>query len=98
MLVKDAGYSLRDIRGTESRVIRREERTDLIARARRYFGFLNDPEPQVVIEKRKEPGMTDSEVVRRLVYHDEFERIREEEHEEKMREVRRKQKNMGYSK
>lgn len=96
MLVKDVGYTLRDIRGTESRVVRREERTDLIARARRYFGFLSDPEPQTVIEHRQESGMAEGEVLRRLVYHDEFERIREEEHEDKMREIRRKQKNMGY--
>lgn len=98
MLVKDAGYTLRDIRGTRSRVIRREERTDLISRIRRYFNFLDDPEPKVVIEERNEPGMMEDEVLRRLVYHDEIEEIREEEQEDKMREIRRKQKNMGYSK
>lgn len=98
MLVKDAGYTLRDIRGTESRVVRHEERTDLIARIRRRFGFLADPEPQVVVETRNEPGMKEDEVLRRLVYHDEIEAIREEEHEDEMRKIRRKQQNMGYSK
>lgn len=96
MLVKDAGYTLRDVRGTQSRVIRREERSDLIARARRHFGFLDDPKPKVIVEERNEPGMDEKEVLRRLVYHDEIERIREEEQEDEMRKVRRKQKNMGY--
>lgn len=96
MLVKDAGYTLHDIRGSQSRTIRREERSDLIARARRYFDFFDDPEPKVVTEYVQEEGMEENEVLRRLIYHDEIERIREEEQEEEMRKVRRKQKNMGY--
>lgn len=96
MLVKDAGYTLRDIRGTNTREIRYEERTDLIARIRRYFSFLDDPAPKTIIEETNEPGMMEDEVLRRLVYHDEIERIREEEREDKMKEVRRKHKNAGY--
>lgn len=96
MLVKDAGYTLRDIRGTKSREIRYEERTDLIARIRRFFSFLDDPAPKSIFEETNEPGMKEDEVLRRLVYHDEIEAIREEEHEDKMREVRRKHQNAGY--
>lgn len=97
MLIKDAGYTLRDIRGSKSRTIRHEERSDLIARTRRYFSFLSDPEPNTVIEIDEEPGMEEQEVLRRLVYHDEIETIREEEQEDEMKKARRKQKNMGYS-
>jgi len=96
MLVKDAGYTLHDIHGSESRTVRVQERTDFIARVRYYLPFLDDPEPLTVVERTKEPGMNEEEVLRRLVYHDEIERIREEEQEDKMREVRRKQQNMGY--
>ena len=96
MLVKDAGYTLRDIHGTRSKTVRYEERTDFTARVRRYFSFLSDPEPRLVVEERNEPGMTESEVLRRLVYHDEIEKIRKEEHEDKMREIRRKHKNAGF--
>ena len=96
MLVKDAGYTLRDIHGTRSKAVRYEERTDLIARARRYFNFLKDPELRLIVEERNEPGMDEDEVLRRLVYHDEIEQIRKEDHDDKMREIRRKHKNAGY--
>lgn len=95
MLVKDAGYTLRDMQGTKSRTVRQEERTDWIARVRRCFGFLQDPEPKVIVENHREKGMTEDEVLRRLIYHDEFERVREEEREDEMREIRRRQKSMG---
>lgn len=97
MLIKDAGYTLRDIRGSESRTVRREERTDFIARVRFYLPFLDDPEPHTVVEKTVEDGMEEEEVLRRLVYHDEIETIREEEQEDEMRKARRQHKNMGYS-
>lgn len=96
MLVKDVGYTLHDIRGTRRRTVRREERTDLIARARRFFDFLSDPEPRVVTEEVTQPGMGEEEVLRRLIYHDEIEEIREEEHEAEMREIRRKHASAGY--
>lgn len=96
MLVKSTGYTLRDIRGTRTTNVRREERTDLIARIRKYFSFLSDPEPKVIVEELNEEGMKEEEVLRRLVYDDEIERIREEEHEDKMKEIRRKQKSMGF--
>lgn len=96
MLVKDVGYTLRDIRGTRRRTVRHEERTDLIAYARRFFSFLADPDPRIVVEDVDEPGMGEEEVLRRLIYHDEIEEIREEEHESEMREIRRKHANSGY--
>lgn len=95
MLVKDSGYNLRDIRGSKGQVIRHEERNDLIAIARRFFTFLSDPEPITIYEQRKEEGMSENEVMRRLIYHDEIERIREEEQEDQMREIRRKHQSMG---
>lgn len=96
MLIKDAGYNLRDIRGSESRTVRHEERTDFIARVRYYLPFLDDPEPHTVVEKTVEDGMGEEEVLRRLVYHDEIETIREEEQEDEMRKARRQHQNMGY--
>lgn len=96
MLVKDAGYTLRDIHGTKRRTVRYEERTDLLARVKRFFSFLSDPEPRCIVETQEEPGMGEEEVLRRLVYHDEIEQIREEEHEDKMREIRRKHSNQGF--
>lgn len=96
MLVKDAGYSLRDIRGSRSVKVRSEERTDLISRIRRAIPFLNDPSPRVCIEKHVEPGMKEDEVMRRLVYHDEIEQIREEKSEEEVRRIQRQNLNKGY--
>lgn len=95
MLVKDAGYTLRDIRGTRERVVRRTERTDFVARLRRFLPFCEDPSPKIEVEERNDRGMDEEEVVRRVIYHDEIERLREEEQEDRMREIQRKNSNTG---
>lgn len=89
MLIKEAGYSLRDIRGTRTRRVRHEEPTDLFSRFQRWCPYLADPEPRVVVETAETPGMMEEEVMRRLVYHDEIETIKEEESEKEMQNVRR---------
>jgi len=95
MLVKEAGFTLRDIRGTESHSVEVRDRTDLIARVRRWCPYLEDPDPVREVTVEKEPGLSEQEVLRYLVYHDEMEEIKEEKREESMREARRKSGNIG---
>lgn len=95
MLVKEAGFTLRDIRGTESRSVEERPRTDVVARIRRWCPFLEDPEPIRTYSVEKEPGLSEKEVLRLLVFHDEMEEIKKEEHEDSMREARRKNGNIG---
>lgn len=95
MLVKEAGFTLRDIRGTESRSVEERPRTDMIARFRRWCPFLDDPDPVRTYSVEKDPGLSEMEVLRLLIYHDEMEEIKQEEHEDSMREARRKNGNIG---
>ena len=95
MLVKEAGFTLRDIRGTESRSVEVHERTDLVARFRRWCPYLEDPDPIRKVTVEKEEGLSEQEVLRFLVYHDEMEEIKEEKQEESMKEARRKNGNIG---
>lgn len=95
MLVKEAGFTLRDIRGTESRHTERRPRTGILASFRRWCPYLEDPEPVVVQHVEREEGMSEQEVLRFLVYHDEMEEIKQEEQEDAMKEARRKNGNLG---
>jgi hypothetical protein len=94
MLVKEAGFTLRDIRGTESRSVEVHERTGLVARFRRWCPYLEDPDPIRKETVEKEEGLSEQQVLRFLVYHDEMEEIKEEKREESMREARRKSGNL----
>ena len=95
MLVKEAGFTLRDIRGTTSRNTERRPRTDFLASVRRWCPYLEDPDPIVVETVEEEPGMSEQEVLRFLTYHDEMEEIKQEEQEDAQREARRKNGNLG---
>lgn len=95
MLVKEAGFTLRDIRGTVSRNTERRPRTDFLASVRRWCPYLEDPEPIIVETVEDEPGMSEEEVLRFLTYHDEMEEIKKEEQEDSMKEARRKNGNLG---
>lgn len=95
MLVKEAGFDLEAIRGRTERSVSIQEQKGLIPRLRRKIPFLSDPEPIVERERTVQEGMSDKEVMRFLIYHDEIEEIKKEENEEKMREARRKQGQIG---
>lgn len=47
------------------------------------------------VSVEKEEGLSEEEVLRLLIYHDEIETIKEEEHEDAMKEARRKNGNIG---
>lgn len=95
MLIKEAGFTLRDIRGTRTKSVTYHDRTDVIARLRRWCPFLEDPSPVAEATLEETPGMSEQETLRFLVYHDEIEEIKQEESEEEMKEIRRKQGNIG---
>lgn len=95
MLIKEAGFTLRDIRGSVSRRTERRPRTGVLASFRRWCPYLDDPDPIVVESVEEEEGLSESEVLRFLTYHDEMEEIKQEEQEDSMKEARRKNGNLG---
>lgn len=95
MLVKEAGFTLQDIRGTSSRTVETKPRTGFMARIRRWCPYLEDPEPIQTVSITDQPGMDEEEVLRFLIYHDEMEEIKQENQEDSMREARRKNGNIG---
>lgn len=95
LLIKDAGYSRRDIRGSTTQRVETRPRTDLVARIRRYIPWVENPSPVSVRVVEETEGMTEKEVLRTLVYHDEHERMKEENVEDSQREIRRKAGNIG---
>lgn len=95
MLVKEAGFDLEAIRGRTEHSVSIRDQQGLIPRLRRNIPFLADPEPIVEREKTEQKGMSNEEVMRFLIYHDEIEEIKKEENEEEMREARRRQGQIG---
>lgn len=97
MLIKEAGYSLRDIKGGRTRTVRHEERTDLLARVRRWLPFCADPAPRRAVDVTEQSGMGEQEVLRRLIYHDEIEQMKEDEIEDEQKKAQRESGNIGAS-
>lgn len=95
LLTKETGMTLRDIRGWKERTVRTERRTDLVAAARRILPWVSNPSPRQIVETTSVPGLSEDEVMRRLVIHDEHEQMKEEEAEKERKRARRKAGNMN---
>ena len=87
--------TLRDIRGWQETTVRTERRTDLVAAVRRALPWVSNPSPRQIVETTSVPGLSEDEVMRRLVIHDEHEEMKEEEAEKERKRARRKAGNMN---
>lgn len=94
LLTKETGMTLQDIRGWDETTVRTEKRRDFIAAVRRLLPWVSNPEPKQIVERTSVPGLSEKEVMRRLVIHDEHEEMKEEEAEKEEKRARRKAGNM----
>lgn len=90
LLTKEVGLSLRDIRGWQETSVRYERRRDFVAVVKRWLPWCDDPEPERTVETTSVPGLSEGEVMRLLVLHDEHEEMKEEEAEKEWKRARRK--------
>ena len=90
LLTKETGMTLRDIRGWTETNVRTERRTDVVAAVRRALPWVSNPSPKEIVEQRSVPGLSEQEVLRRLIIHDEHEEMKEEEAEKEENRARRK--------
>jgi hypothetical protein len=90
LLTKEVGLTLRDIRGWTETSVRTEKRTDFVAAVRRWLPWCDDPDEKQTVERTSVRGLSESEVMRLLVLHDEHEAMKEEEQEKQQKRARRK--------
>jgi hypothetical protein len=90
LLTKEVGLNLRDIRGWRERSVRTEKRRDFVAAVQRWLPWCNDPDSKQTVETTNVRGLSEDQVMRMLVLHDEHEQIKEEEAEKERKRARRK--------
>lgn len=79
MLVESSGFSIEDLRGSESVETRYREQTGLVAALRRRISWLADPEPVREVVKTSTHGLLDREVEEFAILHDERAQMQREQ-------------------
>lgn len=94
LLVKDAGYALTDLRGERRHYTEERPRTGVLAWLRSKLPWTERGTLTTEYVEETE-GMTEREVMSRLVLHEEHEKMKKESAEDNARKAERRAKSQG---